>query len=63
LITGTYLIKGLTLTPLKPKLQNQYFLHPPGVASTARYRVLLNSQLVYGGHYEIKVVVVHISSW
>jgi len=37
---------------LKPKLQNQitsyfisfqYFVHPPGVAATARYRVLIDN--------------------
>ena len=43
-------MKGLTWTPLKLKLQNQitlfltsfhYCVHPPGVAYTARYRVLI----------------------
>ena len=44
-------MKGLTWTPLKQKLQNQitsylisfqYFVHPLGVASTARYLVFID---------------------
>jgi len=45
------------LTPLKQKLQNQimylisfqYFVHPPGVTSTARYRVLIDTMCLWIG--------------